>query len=214
MACTNRSSRRHDPVTRRSPPAPGIPASALPAAAGFQNDPDPLPSWLPGGGLASAGPPVPAVGGTAGAARRHHVGRRAGHDLHRTRPDAGAEAVADRRALARPFADPGQGELQSHPPYQRARYHRAAGRAKCASDAGHFRLRLCIVEGPCCHQRYAIRTRRPRRSAPSPCCRTRCRTPRRKRTRAACGARGESRRCRRCACRGIRASETDGSSPR
>ena len=35
-------------------------------------------------------------------ARRHHVGRRAGHGLDRPRPDARAEAAADRRALARP----------------------------------------------------------------------------------------------------------------
>ena len=35
------------------------------------------------------------------AARRHHVGRRAGHDLDRPRTDARAEAAADRRAVAR-----------------------------------------------------------------------------------------------------------------
>ncbi len=53
-----------------------------------------------------------------------------------------------------------------------------------------------------------------RRSAQSPCCRRRSRTPRRRRSRAACGARAESRRCRRCACRDSGANGTDGSSPR
>ena len=41
-----------------------------------------------------------------------------------------------------------QGELQHHPPDQRARHHGVPGRAERAPDARHRPLWLCAVEGP------------------------------------------------------------------
>src|SRR5262245_53917283 len=43
------------------------------------------------------------------------VGRRAGDGLDRPRADAGTEGAADRRAVARPVAAAGEGQLQHHP---------------------------------------------------------------------------------------------------
>ena len=72
------------------------------------------------------------------AARRHDVGRRAGHGVDRTRADARAEAPAHRRAVARPLPDPGEGKLQHHPRDQRARHHSVSGRAERAPDPRHL----------------------------------------------------------------------------
>ena len=91
-------------------------------------------------------PDFPAACRAADAARRHDVGRRTGDGIDRARPDVRAQAASDRRAFARPFAAPGEGEFQHHPRHQRAGNYGSFGRAKRASDARYFAPRLRSVE--------------------------------------------------------------------
>ena len=57
-----------------------------------------------------------------------------------------------------PVAAVGERELQHYSPDQRARYHRAVGRAKCASDARHLALWLRHIKRPRGDERDTVGT--------------------------------------------------------
>ena len=76
----------------------------------------------------------PRLNGAAGAARRHAVGRRAADAGDRPRPDERAATADPRRAVARPVAAAGRGDVRADRPAQRAMASRScwSSRTSCS----------------------------------------------------------------------------------
>ena len=91
----------------------------------------------------------PAAEGAPRPAGRPAVRRRAADAGDRPRADEPADTAAAGRALARPVADPGEGDFHDHPPGQRGAGHvDPAGRAERQDGAGNGPLRLCAGDRP------------------------------------------------------------------
>ena len=108
---------------------------------------------------------LPAPSRAAGAARRHAVRRRAADARDRPRPDGRAEAADPRRALARPLAADGGGDVQPRSDDQQGGAGGPARRAERRAIAWHR------LAAPMCSSRAASRSRaRPPRCSPIRAC--------------------------------------------